>query len=411
MPVFNYTGINNKGKKTAGIVDAESERAARVKLRKMGIYPTSLNTSGKGGPTKLSLNSNVNLDKYFKRIKTQDIAVMTRQLATLVNSGIPLVDSLVALEDQLENIKLKEIITSVREKVTGGSKLSDSMKGYPKVFNNLYVNMINAGENSGTLDLVLDRLADFTESQARLKSRIMGAMIYPIIMSVVGTLLMIGLMTFVVPQLTKLFLDMRATLPLPTRILMAVSNIFVNYWYLLILAVVLAIFGVRKWLRTDSGHEYYDQKVLKIPLFGKLIRMIAISRFSRTLSTLLASGVPLLVSMDIVRNIVTNRVLKRVIEATKTSVQEGESIAEPLRRSGEFPPIVTHMITIGEKTGQLEKMLERVADTYDTQVDTTISSLMTLLEPLMILGMALVVAFIVLSILLPILQLNQLGTG
>lgn len=408
MPVFNYTGINDKGKNTTGIIDAENDRAARVKLRKMGIYPTKIRLSGRGGG-KISLSSNIDLSKYLQRVKTQDIAVMTRQLATLVGSGIPLVDSLQALEDQVDNMKLKTVITNIREKVTEGSKLSDAMKGHPKIFNALYVNMVNAGENSGALDIVLERLADFTENQAKLKSRVVGAMIYPIIMSVVGIALMLMLIVYVVPKVTKIFEDVNATLPLPTRILISISDAIIGYWYIIILLLIIIGYGIKRWLKTEKGREYFDKKILKVPLFGKLFRMVAISRFSRTLSTLLSSGVPLLTSMNIVKNIITNVILKRVVEDTSNSVKEGESVAEPLKRSGEFPPIVTHMISVGEKTGQMEKMLERVADSYDMQVDTAVSTMMTLLEPLMILVMAGVVSFIVMSILLPILQLNQLG--
>jgi len=408
MPVFNYTGINDKGKKTNGIVDAESEKAARTKLRKMGVYPTSLRGGGKGGSRKLSLNANIDVGKYLQRVKTQDIALMTRQLATLVGSGIPLVDSLQALEDQLENIKLKEVMTSVREKVTEGGKLSDAMKGHPKIFNDLYVNMINAGESSGALDIVLERLADFTENQAKLKSKVIGAMVYPTIMTVVGLVMMIVLMVFVIPQMTGMLEQMGATLPLPTRVLIGISDVFVKYWYLLIIFVVILGVLFKRWIKTEKGREVYDRKMLKMPLFGDLFRMVAISRFARTLSTLLNSGVPLLVSMDIVRNIVSNVILKRVMEETKNSVKEGESVAEPLKRSGEIPPLVTHMIAIGEKTGGLEKMLERIADTYDTRVDTTVSSMMSILEPVMILVMAGIVAFVVLSVMLPMLELSNI---
>lgn len=410
MPVYNYTGINDKGKKTGGVIDAESEKVARSKLRKMGIYPTSLSVSGKGaGARKISLGTNIDLGRFFQRVKAADVAMMTRQLSTLVSAGIPLVDSLQALEEQVDNVKLKTVITSIRERVTEGSKLSDAMKGHPRIFNELFINMVNAGENSGALDIVLERLADFTESQAKLRSRVVGAMIYPIIMSVVGAALMLMLIVYVVPKVTKIFEDVNATLPLPTRILIGISDGIIHYWYLIILFLILIGYGIKRWVRTEKGREYYDRKVLRVPLFGKLLRMVAISRFARTLSTLLSSGVPLLTSMDIVRNIVTNVILKRAVEDTKNSVKEGESVAEPLKRSGEFPPIVTHMIAVGEKTGQMEKMLERIADAYDMQVDTTVSAMMTLLEPMMILVMASIVAFIVMSILLPILQLNQLG--
>ena len=410
MPVFEYSGIDQVRKKAAGIIEAENEKAARIKLRKMGVFPQSLTLEG-GARKKITLGSNVDFTAITQRIKVQDIASMTRQLATLVNANIPLVESLSALVDQVENPKLRKILTQVKEKVTEGMKLSDAMRAHPKVFTDLFINMINAGENSGALDVVLVRLADFTESQARLQSKVIGAMIYPAIMSVVGVALMIMLVVFVVPKITQIFDDVKATLPLPTRILMWVSNALTTGWVvLLILAMIpLIIYGIRRWLNTPKGRESYDKMMLKVPLFGKLNRMIAISRFSRTLSTLLSSGVPLLTALDIVSHVVSNSIIRRVILETRTSVQEGGAVSDMLKKSGQFPPIVTHMIAIGEKTGGLEKMLERVAEAYDTQVDNTVSTLTTLLEPIMILVMAGVVSFIVMSILLPILQLNQLG--
>lgn len=408
MPIFEYSGIDSKGKKTAGNVDAENERSARAKLRKMGVFPTTIGIEGKGGGGKGGLSMQIDVGKFLQRVKVQDVAVMTRQLATLVGANIPLVDALAALVDQIENPKLRNILAGVRERVIEGSKLSDALRGHPKIFGDLYVNMINAGESSGALEIVLQRLADFTEGQSKLRSKVIGAMIYPAIMSFVGVALMIMLLTFVVPKVTKIFVDMKATLPLPTRMLMGASNAVTDYWYVFVLLVPVAIYGVRRFLNTPGGRAWWDKKLLTLPLFGKLNKMVIVSRFTRTLSTLLSSGVPLLTAMDIVRNIITNTRLRAVIEQTRDNVREGQSVADPLRRSGEFPPLVTHMISIGEKTGELEKMLERIADTYDAEVDNTVSTLTTLLEPIMILVMAGIVSFIVMSILLPIIKLNQL---
>jgi len=408
MAMYEYIGIDAKGKHASGVVDADNERAARQKLRRMNVFPTTLGLEGEV-KQKVGMGMNIDFSKYLQRVKTQEVAILTRQLATLVNANIPLVDALAALVDQIENPKLKNIISRVRERVMEGSKFSDALKGFPKVFSGMYVNMINAGENSGALDIVLLRLADFTESQSKLKSKVIGAMIYPAIMSVVGVLLMVMLLVVVVPKITAIFADTGAVLPLPTKILIGISGALSDYWYLFILAIPLTIYGIKRILRTPSGKMWWHKKSITLPLFGKLNRMIIVSRFSRTLSTLLGSGVPLLVSMDIVKNVITNLRLRNVIEKTRANVSEGQSIAEPLRRSGEFPPLVTHMIAIGEKTGSLEKMLERVADTYDDEVDNTLSSLTTLLEPLMIVVMAGVVAFIVLSILLPIMKLNQIA--
>ena len=409
MPVYEYVGIDAKGKRAAGTVDGDNERAARQKLRRMGVFPTSLGIEGAGGGKKIGLSMNVDVGKYLQRIKQTEVSLMTRQLSTLVGSSIPLVDALTALVEQIANPKLRTIVSRVKDKVVEGSKLSDAMRGEPKVFSDLYVNMIAAGETSGALDVVLLRLADFMEGQAKLRSKVIGAMIYPAIMSVVGVGLMVMLLVYVVPKVTKIFEDVDATLPLPTRVLMTVSDLLSNYWYVFILLIPAAIYAIRRYLRTPKGRAWWDKKLLNLPLFGKINRLIIIARFTRTLATLLASGVPLLNALDIVKNIITNTRLKEVVEDTRDNVREGAGVGETLKKSGEFPPLVTHMIMIGEKTGELEGMLVRIADTYDADVDTTLSTLTTLLEPIMILVMAGVVSFIVLSILLPIMQLNQLG--
>lgn len=408
MPVFAYSGIDSKGKRAAGNVDAEHERAARLKLRRMGVFPTQL---GVHGTTKqaVSLSMNVDFGKYFKRVKVQDIAIMTRQIAALLAANIPLVDALSALVDQVDNPKLKLVLSQVREKVTEGTKFSDALRAHPKMFSDIYINMVAAGESSGALDVVMQRLAEFTEGQSKLRSKMIGAMTYPAIMSVVGFLLMVGLLTFVVPKVASIFADTGKTLPLPTRVLLALSGGMVHYWWVFFAAIAAAVWGFKRYVRTPNGRLWWDGRRLKLPVFGNLNRLVAVSRFSRTLATLLASGVPLLSALDIVRNIITNKVLQAVIEQTRDQVREGQSVAEPLKRSGQFPPLVTHMIAIGEKTGELESMLERVADTYDGQVETALTALTSLLEPVMILVMAAVVAFVVMSIMLPILQLNQLA--
>ncbi len=413
MPNFSYQGINNQGKNTSGVIDAESEKGARAKLRKLGVFPTVIGLEGKlkkgGGSRGFSLNANIDFAKYFQTISGKDLATMSRQLATLVGAHIPIVDAFSALVEQTTNPKLKSILVDVKEKMVQGTKLSDAMAAYPDVFSNIFISMVSAGEASGALEIVLDRLATLTEKAATLKSKVTGALMYPLIMSLVGMALMGFLLIYVVPKVTKIFEDVKATLPLPTQILIWVSHTLANYWYLVILGGVAAFFGVKKVINTPKGRAHYDRMTLKLPIFGNLFRLVAVSRFARTLATMLGSGVELLKAMDIVKNIMENTLLIQAIENTKNSVREGESIAEPLKRSGYFPPLVTHMISIGEKTGQLETMMVRVADTYDQQVDNVVSTLTTLLEPLMILVMGGVVGFIVMSILLPILQLNDIG--
>ncbi len=409
MPNFAYKGINTQGKSAAGLIDADSEKVARLKLRKIGIFPTDVSLEGakRGG---LRFGADVDLGKYFQRVSGKDLAVMTRQMSTLIGAHIPIVDALAALVDQTNNPKLKSILSSVKEKVIQGGRLSDAVAAHPKVFSDIYVALVSAGEAAGAMEVVLQRLAELTEKSAALKSKITGALMYPLIMALVGVTLMGFLLVYVVPKVTKIFEDVKATLPLPTRVLIALSHALADYWYVFILLAIGISFGLRRFLRTAKGRALFDRLSLKLPIFGNLFRLVAISRFARTLSTLIGSGVQLLKAMDIVKNVVQNTLLSQAIENTRTSVREGESIAEPLKRSGQFPPLVTHMISIGEKTGELETMLVRVADSYDSQVDNLVGTLTTLLEPLMILVMGGVVSFIVMSILLPILQLNQIGS-
>ncbi len=412
MPNYSYRGINAQGKNASGVIDADSDKGARLKLRKMGIFPTEIVVEGgrRSGGGGFSLNANVDLGKYLQRVSDKDLAVMTRQLSTLIAANIPIVDALAALVDQTQNPKLKSVLGLVKETVVQGGRLSDALAVHPKIFSNIYISMISAGEAAGALETVLMRLADLTEKSAALKSKIIGALMYPAIMGLVGMGLMSFLLVYVVPKVTKIFEDVKATLPLPTKILIAVSHGLSDYWYLFILVAVGTVYGIRRYIATPKGRYFYDKMSLKAPIFGNLFRLVAISRFARTLATMLASGVQLLKAMEIVKNVVQNVLISEAIETARTSVREGESIADTLKKSGQFPPLVTHMISIGEKTGELEKMMIRVADSYDTQVDTMVGTLTTLLEPLMILMMGGVVSFIVMSILLPILQLNQMGS-
>lgn len=407
MAVFSYKGMDAAGKKVSGIIDAENLKSARAKLRKANVFPTEVNEGGRKDG--VSVQGGFSFTKFFNKAKVSDVANMTRQLSTLINANIPLVDALSALVEQIEHPLLKSALSEIREKVREGARLADAMRAYPNIFGDLYINMVHAGEVSGALDTVLLRLADFTEGQARLNSKVKGALTYPLVMGVVGIALMGFLLVFVVPKIVKIFEDTKATLPLPTRVLVGLSGFVQHYWYLVIIVGVGIYFAFKKYKAKPKGRRVFDKMTLKMPIFGDMFRMIAVSRFCRTLSTLMAAGVQLMPSLDIVKGIVDNMILSEVIEETRNSVKEGESIAEPLKRSGQFPPLVTHMIAIGEKTGELETMLEKVANTYDDQVDTKVSTLTTLLEPLMIVVMGGVVAAIVLSILLPILKLNQMA--
>lgn len=411
MPVFEYTGLTEAGKNVRGIRDAESARTLRQVLRKDGVYLTEARPAEAGavqGEQKTGLAREVDVAAAlgFGGVSSQDLAIATRQLATLIAAGIPLVEALTALVDQIEQPRLKRIMGVVKQKVNEGSSLADALKEHSKVFTDLYVNMIRAGESSGALDVVLVRLADFTEAQAQLRNKIIGAMLYPAIMVVVGVIIVGILFVVVIPKVTKIFDDMNVTLPWTTRLLIAMSSFARDYWYLILIAIPALIYGARRWVRTPRGRAWWDRAQLKAPVFGELVRMLAISRFAKTLSTLLASGVPIITAMDIVKNIVTNTLLSDVIDNARDAIREGESIAAPLKRSGQFPPLVYHMIAIGEKSGQLEEMLQNVAKSYESQVEMRVAALTSLLEPVMIVAMGGGVAFIVFSILMPIMQLN-----
>ncbi len=403
MALFEYSGLTDAGKTVRGIKEADSPKTLRAALRKDGVFLTDVNASSKQLEAEAA-SRDVKL--VGGRITSEDVAIMTRQLATLIGAGIPLVEALTALVDQVEKPRLKKILSQVKQRVNEGAALADALADHPRIFSALFINMIRAGEHSGALDVVLIRLADFTESQSRLRSKLFGTMMYPALMSIVGISIIGVLFVVVIPKVTKIFDDMQATLPLNTRILIGISNFARNYWYLAIGGFFLFAWSSWRFVKTPRGRAWFDRTQLRLPILGPLVRMLAVSRFTKTLATLLKSGVPLLAAMDIVKNVVTNTVLAGVIETARDAIREGESIAAPLKRSGEFPPLVYHMIAIGERSGQLEDMLQNVSQSYDQQVETRISALTSLLEPVMIVMMGGVVAFVVFSILMPIMQMN-----
>lgn len=406
MPVYEYKGLTAAGKSTKGILDAENQAALRKALEAKGILVTDIN-EGKAGTTAPG-SRDVDIGKMFQFVGLRDIALFTRQMATLLRAGIPLVEALTALADQAEKEELKRTLSDVRRRVNEGSGLANSMKEHPKHFSEMYVNMVRAGESSGSLDLVLERLTSFLENQIELRGKVMAAMIYPLVMLVFGAVIMALLFMFVIPKVTAIFRDQGEALPFLTQVLIGVSEFLANAWFIVIPFTIAAIVGFFKWKSSATGRPVWDRFVLKMPLIGQLVRKIAIARFARTLGTLLASGVPLLQALDIVKDILGNTRLIEVIEDARVNIREGDSIAQPLKRSGEFPPLVVHMIAVGERSGQLEEMLENVAINYDQQVDAQIQALTSALEPLLIIVMGIVAAIIVFAIMLPILQMNQM---
>lgn len=405
MAVFEYKGVTASGKMVSGIVDADNPRIARMKLRTDGVFPTEV-VEEKAHKSRFS--QDVSIQTLFQRISKKDLSVMTRQLATLLKSGLPLVTSLNAMADQVENPNLRKILTQVRERVNEGSSLAAALQEFPKVFPDIYTNMVSAGEASGALELVLLRLAEYSEKQVKIRNKIQGAMIYPAIMTLLSFVVLAILLTFVVPKFVSIFAELQQTLPLPTVILISVSSFVRSYWPLLLLVFGVTAFLLARYKATPRGRSLYDRMTLRIPVFGRLVLLGIVIRFARTLSTLLSSGVPMLKAMDILKKVVNNTVFEDAIASARESVTEGASLSQPLKQRGIFPPIVIHMIASGEQSGHLEEMLSKVAEIYEDEADTLASTLTSLLEPILILVMAVMIAFIVISILLPLMEMNQI---
>jgi len=405
MAVYAYKGIDARGKSVKGVRDADSAKALRGVLKRDGILATEILEQSEAAR---KAARDIDFGKLFRRVSQLDVAVATRQLSVLLRSGVPLVEALSALIEQLDHPDLKAAFTDTRNQVNEGSTLADALKAHPKIFPSLYVNMVAAGEASGTLEEVLSRLAEFLDDQTRLQSKVRGALAYPIVMAVVVVLILFLMMSVVVPKVTAIFENFNQTLPWYTRLLIFVSDIFSNYWWLLGALLIGGIYWFRRWRATEDGRKKWDLFILEVPLFGPLLIMVAVARFSRTLATLLASGVPVLTAMDITRNVLGNTELMRVVEDARESVREGEGIAKPLRQGERFPPIVTHMIAVGERTGQLEEMLIHVADAYDQQIEVRVGAMTSILEPLLIVVMGAVVGGIAFAILMPLLQLNEM---
>lgn len=406
MPVYRYKGVNRKGRAVSGLQDADNPKTLKESLRGQGIFVSEFREAGdktedldggrKGGFT------------LFGGVKPRDVSEVTRQLATLLRASISVVDALAMISRQVENPRFQRILNEVRRAVTEGKSLAVAMAEHPKVFSHLYVNMVRAGESSGTLDLVFDRLAEFMESQVRLRSKLTGTMTYPLIMMVLGIGVVSLLMIFVIPRLTAIFDEMGGQLPLITRVMISISEFFQSYWWVVFGGIGLAAWLFNRYRNSKSGRPKWHRFVLRAPLFGSLIRMVAVARFSGTLGTLLASGVPIITALEIVKNVLGNVILEDAVDECRAAVKEGANLAEPLKRSGQFPPMVVHMISVGEQSGELESMLENIATAYETQIDSRITVMTALLEPIMIVSLGVVVGLIVFAVLMPMLQMNEI---
>ncbi|MFT3921148.1 MAG: type II secretion system inner membrane protein GspF [Myxococcales bacterium] len=408
MAVFAWRGVNAAGKEVKGIDDADSPKALRATLRRQGVLVTQLEEESAARKREAR---NINLKRLISRVSMQDLALTTRQMATLLKAGIPLVEALDALIEQTEKEDLRNALTNTRDKVNEGIAFNAALKAHPKIFGDLYTNMVMAGEASGNLDQVLARLADVLESQNRLKGKVSSALAYPAVMMVMTFLVVTVMMTVVVPQVTAIFDDFGQVLPWYTRLLMFISSMFTDYWYLMGAGIAGMVYGFRRWHASPQGRKRWDLFLLSAPIVGALTTKVACARFARTLATLLRSGVPVLGALEITRNVLVNTELMRVVDEAREAIREGESIAKPLARSKRFPPIVTHMIAIGERSGELEAMLENVADAYDDQVDAQVETMSSLLEPAMILLMGGITGAITGAILMPLMQMNEFVTG
>lgn len=411
MPVFDYKGLTPGGSSKTGIIDADSPREARIKLRSQNVLVTEIApradtvkaAATSGGARRPLLQ--------FRRAARgrKEIPTYTRQMAVLLESGIPLAQALSALIEQCQTDDVEAAFRDVREKITGGLSFAEALAYHPEYFDDLFVNMVKAGEAAGNLDGVLDRLADYLQRQASLRNKVAAALAYPIVMIGVGTVIVIILMTAVVPKIMQVVKQSKQTLPLSTRMLQGGADFLAAWWWLLLGIVTALAIAHRASMRRPEYRYFVDKTKLRIPVLGDLFRKAAVSRFAVSMSTLLKSGVPVLESLTIVKDIVHNAVIARVLDTVHGRIVEGTDIATPIKKSGVFPPVVGYMIAVGEQSGQLEELLDRIAESYDEEVEVQTQKVTSLLEPILIVCMAAGVGFIVLSVMQPILNISDVS--
>jgi general secretion pathway protein F len=406
MPVYEYTALDAKGKMTGGIIDADGARAARQKLRATGIFPVDIKESQEEIVKKTSRT--VDLSRYLTRVKPAEIAIMTRQLSTLISAGFPLVSAIDTLLPQTKSHRLKTILAQVKDAIVEGQSFAQALSQYPGIFSPLFINMVRAGETSGTLEIVLERLADITEKQQDLINRIQTALAYPMFMCVIGALVLFVLLTYIVPSITAIFMDMNQVLPTPTRLLIFISGFFKSFWWVILIILIAAGVALHQVKKTEKGSYAYDKTILSIPIVGVLAKKLAVARFTRTLGSLLENGVSMLIALDIVKNIAGNVLISNAIQTATQEVGKGQALWIALNEGKIFPQLPIQMIQVGEQSGELEGMLHKIADIFEKEVENSILRLTSYLEPVMILIMGCVVGFIVLSICLPIFEMNQL---
>lgn len=409
MAVFEYKGFDKAGAPVAGVIDADTPKVARSKIRRMGHFPTDVKEQTGAATQGSGLNMEINVAQYLEFITTRDIANLTNQMSVLLGASVPMGETLAALVDQTEKGKLKVVLSNIRERVNEGATLADAMSDHPKVFDTLFISMVRAGERTGALGEVLDRLAKFADASVRLQGQIVSAMAYPILMMLVGVFLMVAIFVGVLPQVRTMFASFggEENLPLITKFVFFVGDMLVGYGWIVPIIAGLVYFLFHRWVSKPEGRESFDRFKLRMPLFGRMNRLVAVSRFCRTLGTLLVSGVPIITALAIVKDVVGNVIIADTIREASINIQEGQSIAKPFKDSGQFPPMVIHMIQVGERTGELERMLNLIADAYEGEVETTIKGVTSLLGPLTILVMGGVIFVVALGLLLPMQQLSR----
>ncbi|MFW6147145.1 MAG: type II secretion system F family protein [Thermodesulfobacteriota bacterium] len=397
MPVFTYVGKSKRGRVLKGELEAADERIARIQLKRKNIEVTKL----KQKPKDLFENISFLQPKVTKK----DLVIFTRQFSTMIDAGLPLVQGLNILSEQMENKTFKNILKQITKDVEGGSTLADALNKHPKIFDALYVNLVAAGEVGGILDTILQRLAAYIEKAEKLKSRVKGALVYPTAVLIIGILVLAVIMIFVIPVFQDMFASVGRGLPALTQLIIDISNFTKSNIHFMIIGLIIFIWAVRRYRKTSSGRKNTDRLLLKMPIFGELVRKVAVARFTRTLGTMISSGVPILDALEITAKTAGNSVVEEVIYEARTSIAEGQTIAEPLTESEIFPGMVTQMISVGESTGALDAMLEKIANFYDDEVDATVTALTALLEPLMMLLLAGALGPVVIGMYLPIFQM------
>ena len=405
MAKFAWVGKTRTGKVEKGEMEAPDERAVGAQLRRQGILPSSIKQRGKG------LDMELKIPGMEPKITTKDLVVFTRQFATMIDAGLPLVQCLDILGRQQENKTFKTILVDVKESVESGSTFADALKKHPKAFDELYVNLVAAGEVGGILDTILNRLAAYIEKAMKLKKRVKSAMTYPMTVMGIAVIVIGVILVFVIPAFEKMFADFGGALPVPTQIVIDLSKFIQSYIIHIIVAVLLLKWGIKRIYKTDKGRRFIDAKALRAPVAGVLIRKVAVAKFTRTLGTMISSGVPILDGLDIVAKTAGNKTVESAIYNVKKSISEGKTIAEPMEKSGVFPPMVCQMIAVGEQSGSIDTMLNKIADFYDDEVDDAVGNLTAMLEPLLILFLGTTVGGLVVAMYLPIFKLAGAAGG